>query len=211
MFAASLSAPGALMQVPARRDAVLGCAAIVAKAGHKPSSDKKRFGQSKGQSAPPRPYLQPNARRAWVPGVRGLRMRTQRRMSNFTRLDPGRLEIAILVDAMLPAREAVPTRPGRRHSGLLRLNVTWPPRTCSMWCNAGMCRCALTARKYRVPRHRRKCHQHQPEAVRGNRERPRSDGIEKYALVARSAATYQNRVDWLKAHRQGRVIGVKQT
>ena len=58
MFAASLSAPGALMQVPARRDAALGCAAIVAKAGHKPSSDKKRFGQSKGQSAPPPPYLQ---------------------------------------------------------------------------------------------------------------------------------------------------------
>jgi hypothetical protein len=48
LFAASLSALGALMQVPARRDAALGCAAIVAKAGHKPSSDKKRFGQSKG-------------------------------------------------------------------------------------------------------------------------------------------------------------------
>src|ERR1700680_2765238 len=79
LFAASLFAPGALMQVPARRDAVLGCAAIVAKAGHKPSSDKKRFGQSKGQSAPPPPYLQPNATRAWVRGLRGLRMRTQRR------------------------------------------------------------------------------------------------------------------------------------
>jgi hypothetical protein len=98
------------MQVPARRDAVLGCAAIVAKSGHKPSSDKKRFGQSKGQSAPPPPYLQPNARRAWVRGVRGLRMRTQHRMSNFTRLDPGRLEIAILVDAMLRAREIVASR-----------------------------------------------------------------------------------------------------
>jgi hypothetical protein len=30
---------------------------------------------------------------------------------NFTRLDPGRLEIAILVDAMLRAREVVATRP----------------------------------------------------------------------------------------------------
>jgi hypothetical protein len=38
-------------------------------------------------------------------------MRTQRRMSNFTRLDPGRLEIAILVDAMLRAREVVTARP----------------------------------------------------------------------------------------------------
>jgi hypothetical protein len=65
------------MQVPARRDAALGYAAI-AKAGHKFSSDKKRFGQSKGQSAPPPPYLQPNARRAWVRGVSGFRMRTQR-------------------------------------------------------------------------------------------------------------------------------------
>jgi hypothetical protein len=32
-------------------------------------------------------------------------------MSNFTRLDPGRLEIAILVDAMLRAREVVAARP----------------------------------------------------------------------------------------------------
>ena len=32
-------------------------------------------------------------------------------MSNFTRLDPGRLEIAILVDAMLRAREVVTARP----------------------------------------------------------------------------------------------------
>jgi hypothetical protein len=63
LFAARLSAPGALMQVPARRDAALGYAAI-AKAGHKFSSDKKRFGQSKSQSAPPPPYSQPDARRA---------------------------------------------------------------------------------------------------------------------------------------------------
>jgi hypothetical protein len=47
------------------------------------------------------------------------------------------------VDAMLRAREGVPTRPWSpdvrqaRHSGLLRLNVTWPPWTCSMWHNAG--------------------------------------------------------------------------
>jgi hypothetical protein len=32
-------------------------------------------------------------------------------MSNFTRLDPSRLEIAILVDAMLRAREVVAARP----------------------------------------------------------------------------------------------------
>jgi hypothetical protein len=52
LFAASLSAPGALMQVPARRDAALGCAAIVTKAGHKPDSDKKRL-WIKVQSAHP--------------------------------------------------------------------------------------------------------------------------------------------------------------
>jgi hypothetical protein len=52
LFAASLSSPGALMQVPARRDAALGCAAIVTKAGHKPDSDKKRL-WIKVQSAHP--------------------------------------------------------------------------------------------------------------------------------------------------------------
>jgi hypothetical protein len=97
------------MQVPARRDAALGCAATVAKAGHKPSSDKKRIGQSKGQSAPPPPYLQPNARRAWVRGAWTPNAYSAP-MPNCTRLDPSRPEIAILIDAMLRAREVVAGR-----------------------------------------------------------------------------------------------------
>jgi hypothetical protein len=109
LFAARLSAPGALMQVPARRDAALGCAAIVAKAGHKPSSDKKRFGQSKGQSPPALFAAECEASLSsggpWTPNAYSAPM------SNFTRHDPSRRDIAILVAAMLRAREVVTARP----------------------------------------------------------------------------------------------------
>jgi hypothetical protein len=106
------------MQVPAQRDAALGCAAIVAKASHKPSSDKKRFGQSKGQNAPSPALFAAECDASIRSGGRGLRMRTQpggpwtpnaysAPMSNFTRLDPGRPEIAILMGRTSHLRSAV--------------------------------------------------------------------------------------------------------
>ena len=89
------------MQVPARRDAALGCAAIVAKAGHKPSSDKKRFGQSKGQSAPSPALFAAECEASMGSGGPWTPNAYSAPMPNFTRLDPGRPEIAILIDEVL--------------------------------------------------------------------------------------------------------------
>jgi hypothetical protein len=89
------------MQVPARQDATLGCAAI-AKAGHKPSSDKKRFGQSKGQRPSPGLFAagceaSMGSGGPWTPNAYSASM------PNFTRLDPNRPDVAMMIEAMIRA------------------------------------------------------------------------------------------------------------